>query len=133
MPAMRGLWGASLWYKGAQIDAPRINVYAPYRQAVAYNLDKNTVWMGDGTALVEKTWKASEAARVQNTQYRAKGLFKLKGDPVVTVGARPYVEGFKQGYFVQAFPRTWVSTGGAKNGTVLAAYQAARFIQEAKL
>jgi hypothetical protein len=49
----------------------------------------------------------------------------------VSVGARPYVVGNKVGYFEQARPRLWVSTGGAKNGTVLAAWQAYRFLKEA--
>lgn len=132
MPAMRGLWGASLAFAG-QIAAPRIHVYAPYRQAVAFNIDKSTVWMGDGTALIEKTWIKEGPERVDQTILRARKLFGLKGTPRATIGARPYVEGHKAGYFAKVFPRTWVSTGGAKNGTVLAALQAQRFINEARL
>jgi len=33
------------------------------------------------------------------------------------------------GYFERVSHSTWVSTGGAKNGTVLAAYQAAEFLR----
>ena len=50
----------------------------------------------------------------------------------MTVGARPYVEGHKAGYFQQVSPKTWVSTGGAKNGTILAAAQALAFVQGLK-
>lgn len=131
MPAVKGLYGASVRYTGAQVDVPRIHVYAPYRQAVAVNLNKRTVWMGDGTALVQATWLKEEAARVKATVDRARELFGLHGKPIVNVGVRPYVEGHKAGYFAQRAVQTWVSTGGAKNGTVLAAWQAYRFLTEA--
>jgi len=50
MPTMRGLYGASVVFKGVQLDAPRLSVWAPYKQAVGFNLDKKHVWFGDGTA-----------------------------------------------------------------------------------
>lgn len=132
MPKVKGLWGASLTFK-TQITDPRIHVYAPYRQAVAFNMDAKTVWMGDGTALVEKTWAKSSEEYLYATVSRAEKLFKLRDPVKIAAGARPYVEGHKAGYFARVHPKTWVSTGGAKNGTVLAAYQAAQFILEAKL
>ena len=49
---------------------------------------------------------------------------------VVHFGARPYVEGHKGGYFKRTGTKTWVSTGGAKSGTALAALQAWKFLQE---
>lgn len=136
MPIMRGFWGASLRIK-AQIEQPSIHVYAPYRQAVAFNIDKRHVWMGDGTALIAKTWVAESRERVQLTQSRARNLFGLKemdvpGSYKAQVGVRPYVEGHKSGYFERAGPNVWVSTGGAKNGTVLAALQALRFMEAIK-
>jgi glycine/D-amino acid oxidase-like deaminating enzyme len=134
IPGMRGLWGASLRIK-AQLDVPgRIHVYAPYRQAVAYNSSNKEVWMGDGTALIEGTWGAEAPQRITATMERARDLFGLPVTPQsakVQVGVRPYVEGHKAGYFKQVSPKTWVSTGGAKNGTVLAAWQAHRFVTEA--
>ena len=131
---MKGLWGASLSVK-AQLDEPRIHVYAPYRQAVAFNMDKRTVWMGDGTALVAATWAKEQEARLRQTAARAAELFGLPtavgSKPVkATVGARPYVEGAKSGFFERVYGSTWVSTGGAKNGTVLAAWQAHQFLKE---
>lgn len=134
---MKGLWGASLTVK-AQIDEPRIHVYAPYRQAVAFNLDKRHVWVGDGTALSASTWAKEQDNRVFQTAHRAHALFGLPNPSVdaearlirSTVGVRPYVEGFKAGFFQRLHPNTWVSTGGAKNGTVLAAWQAHQFLKE---
>lgn len=133
MPAIRGLYGASLRIS-AQLEAPRLAVYAPYRQAVAFNMDKKTVWFGDGTALIERTWLKEEEERKKLSLGRAHKLFKLPGSVLgvrAVTGARPYVEGHKSGYFERVMPRTYVSTGGAKNGTILAAWQAHRFVKEA--
>lgn len=131
---MKGLWGASLTVK-AQLEAPRIHVYAPYRQAVAFNMDRRHVWMGDGTALMASTWAKEQEQRLRQTAARAAELFGLPTEvgskPVrATVGVRPYVEGHKAGFFERVTANTWVSTGGAKNGTVLAAWQAHQFIKE---
>ena len=132
MPPIRALWGASALFR-AQLKEPRLHVYAPYRQAVAFQLRPDTVWMGDGTALVTKTWEKESSERVKATVERGVKLFKLKGAAVTThVGARPYVEGHKAGYFDRVLPNTWVSTGGAKNGTALAAYQAYLFLEALK-
>lgn len=128
VPAMRGLWGASLLIKG-QLGSPRLSVYAPYRQAVAFNVSRGNVWMGDGSALSEKTWEKEQAERLQRTKKRAVDLFELTNAPKaqVFVGARPYVDGHKAGYFAKVAPKLYVSTGGAKNGTLLAAWQALEF------
>jgi hypothetical protein len=100
---------------------------------VAFQIRPRQVWFGDGTALIEKTWQAESVQRVASSIKRAEEYFGLKGKAKAVVGARPYVEDHKAGYFAQVGDRTWVSTGGAKNGTLLAAEQAAQFIEEAKL
>ena len=131
---MKALWGASLHIR-MQLKEPVVETYAPYRQAVAFQQDKDTVWFGDGTALIDKTWAAESETREHNTAMRARKVLKLERTHFhadVTAGARPYVEGHKGGYFVRVFPNTWVSTGGAKNGTVLAALQAQRFLEALK-
>lgn len=134
MPDVKGLYGASLRLYGQKAE-PTISVYAPYKQAVMFNVEPKTVWFGDGSALIEKTWMTERKARIFNTQERFAGmldvpntLHKMK----VTEGARPYVEGHKSGYLKQISPKLWVSTGGAKNGTVLAALQALRFVEGLK-
>lgn len=132
MPPIKGLYGCSLRIPG-QLAMPRISVYAPYRQAVGFNLNKREVWFGDGTALIAKTWDADERNRVAKTLSRA---IDMMDTPIVrskvNIGARPYVEGHKAGYLEQLSPKLWVSTGGAKNGTVLAALQALRFEEALK-
>jgi glycine/D-amino acid oxidase-like deaminating enzyme len=135
LPPMSGLYGASLLIPG-KLEHPKIHVYAPYRQAVAFQMEKNLVWFGDGTALVQKTWMkrgaGSECIEATRRRAVALGLSKACFDKVkINVGIRPYVEGHKAGYFEKVHSNTWVSTGGAKNGTVLAAWQANRFVKEA--
>lgn len=131
LPAMRGLYGASLRVPG-QLQHPRLSVYAPYRQAVAFNINRKEVWFGDGTALIEKTWMKEADARLQATRKRAAGLGILHTHtsyPKVLIGARPYMAGH-MGYFAKVDKDLWVSTGGAKNGTLLAALQATQFLKE---
>lgn len=130
IPAIKALWGSSLLVPG-RLEADRIHVYAPYRQAVAFNMDKKRVWMGDGTALVTGTWEKKSAEYQAATRRRAADLFGLpeRGGSLIS-GARPYVEGHKAGFFEKVMPNTWVSTGGAKNGTMLAAWQAHKFLKE---
>jgi hypothetical protein len=133
MPAIKGLYGASLRISGLKVD-PAISVYAPYKQAVMFNIEPKTVWFGDGSALIESTWTKERKQRIEATADRAAKLSgAIKGTRVkVTEGARPYVEGHKSGYLEQLSPKLWVSTGGAKNGTVLAALQALRFVEAMK-
>lgn len=133
MPKMKGLWGAAVRIP-AQLEESRIHVYAPYKQAVAFNIDKRTVWMGDGTALIEPTWVKEGKTRVATTIDRAKSFFDLPVSPSTRpiVGVRPYVEGHKAGFFQSVSKNVWVSTGGAKNGTALAAHQALQFVRSLK-
>lgn len=130
MPDVTGLYGCSLTVRG-QLQEPRISVYAPYRQAVGFNKDRKTIWFGDGSALIQKTWAAERLQRIQATKDRATktmGITVTSGARVVE-GARPVVAGHKSGYFRQVSPKLFISTGGAKNGTVLAALQARKFLE----
>ena len=128
MPPIRGLYGASLRVSG-QLNEPQINVYAPYRQAVGFNIDKKNVWFGDGTTLIQSTWNKEEVNRVGATIERAKDMVGGHPKVKVTMGARPFVDGHKGGYLQQVSPKLWVSTGGGKNGIALAALQALRFVE----
>lgn len=123
MPQVSALVGSVLRVPG-QI-APQMYVYAPYRQAIAFNITKKEVWVGDGTAILAKNWRDE---RVTTLRARARDFFAIRSKGEVRTGARPYVEGFK-GYFACVAPGVWVSTGGAKNGTLLAAAQAREFVE----
>jgi len=134
MPPIRGLYGASMRFKATGVQA-KISVYAPYRQSVLFQLNKTEAWGGDGTALIRKTWEAERDNRIAATVQRITKLSELRQlqGVKVTEGIRPYVEEHKAGFFKRISPRTFVSTGGAKNGTLLAAAQALRFVEEGRL
>lgn len=101
-----------------------IRPWAPYKQLVAFNRAPGEIWVGDGTALKpssmedrERGWKS----RVRCAE--AVGLDPAMG--AVIAGYRPYVEGLKAPALVaEARPNVWVATGGAKNGTLGAAWAA---------
>lgn len=131
MPPITAMIGASLRFTG-QLKVPRLKVWAPYRQAIAFNITPRQVWFGDGTSIIEKNWNEKE--RVDATVKRARELFGLsyKDLTTVQVGARPVVREHPEGYFARrSNSRIWVATGGAKNGTVIAAIHARRFVEEA--
>ena len=128
MPKMKWLTGASARFDG-QLPEGRLDVYAPYRQAVAFNINKKQVWFGDGTAILFKNWE--EATRLKSSAERAQ-KFGLRAKTSWTVGCRPYVEGHKAGFLHKVKKDLWVSTGGAKNGIVLAAAQAHEFVKGLK-
>lgn len=124
MPAIETVTGVSFIFNKT-IHKPQFSVWAPYKQAISYQYG-NRVWFGDGTAIKNKNW---EEERITKSLDRAKnhGL----ENPIEThVGYRPFVKSHKNGYFEQIFENTWVSTGGGKNGIVLAAIQARKFLKE---
>jgi glycine/D-amino acid oxidase-like deaminating enzyme len=129
MPAIKGLYGASLRFAG-HIE-PSLHVYAPYRQSVGFNISEHEVWFGDGSALIQNTWRKEREERIERTTNRARSMCDAEdlGEVTVTEGARPYVEDHKGGYLRQVSDGLWVSTGGAKNGTVLAASHAHKIVQ----
>lgn len=132
MPAVRALYGASLWLPNQQMDPPQLRVFAPYRQALAFNIEDRLVWAGDGTAVLPKTWQHEAGRRTDQLRDRIQRYFQLDtrhANVQVRAGARPYVDGHRAGYFARVHPRTWVSTGGAKNGVALAAWQAHCFAE----
>jgi len=126
MPPIQALMGACL-RPHVETTPASIYMYAPYKQAIAHTCAPGLTWVGDGAAILEKNWRTTE--RVELLRERAKVLGVPPRGGTYRVGARPYVEGFKAGYFKKVMPNTWVSTGGAKNGLVLAAYQAQLFLE----
>ena len=125
IPEIKSLVGASFRFPRKGLE-PRLKVWAPYRQAVAFQITPTQVWFGDGTSILEKNWTNDY---VVSSAMRAQQLFNLTGGKP-TVGARPVVAGFKAGYFKRLSPTCWVSTGGAKNGIVLAAVQAIKWMED---
>lgn len=131
VPPVQGLYGCSLLVPG-QLAQPRLDRYLPYKQSVAFNMDAKTVWFGDGQSVVADTWVREADIRTVASVER---FHQLTGLPTTVraiklkIGARPYVKGH-MGYFKGVMKDVWVSTGGAKNGTLLAALQADAFLKE---
>lgn len=126
MPTIDSIVGCSFVFKKPN-HTPQFSVWAPYKQAISYGygLD-DRVWFGDGTAIKAKNWQKE---RIDSSLLRAVS-HGLNNPIEINVGYRPYVKGHKNGYFTQVFPNTWVSTGGGKNGIVLAMIQAQQFLKE---
>lgn len=124
IPVVQSLMGSAQYYRATTF--PEIHVWAPYKQAVMFNITPTFTWFGDGTSILKKNFGIH---RIEQSTDRAMkyGLSSKDLDRIV-VGQRPYVKGEK-GYFKQVDNNTWVSTGGAKNGTILAAYQAQQFLE----
>lgn len=118
MPDIKGMCGSAVHTSG--VAKATIHVYAPYRQAVWFNIAEDKVWFGDGTSILIKNFSAEHVAR---TKARAVDWAKLTPEKVVS-GIRPYVVGNAGGFFQKISDKLFVTTGGAKNGTILAASQA---------
>lgn len=120
-----GLQGSSQRYR-ATLPEARLHVWAPYKQSVAFNIEPGVAWFGDGTAIKPENFAQVHIDRAlkhaEEVGLYPSGLIESR------VGIRPYVKGHA-GWFRQAGARCWVSTGGAKNGVVLAAVQALQFLE----
>lgn len=128
-PKIEGLYGESFRFSLRDFDGARLKVWAPYKQSVAFTIAPAIVWFGDGTA-IKNGWDGSK--------YRPRALEHAESlDPDLNqnrllssqVGIRPYVKG-KVGWYERLGQRSWLSTGGAKNGVVLAAVQAQAFLRD---
>jgi hypothetical protein len=129
MPPIRSLVGMSYKYRG-QLKDNIIQAWAPYKQTVAFNISDDVVWAGDGQAILKQNWKLKHIADSRERCADALAHNTEVGHiPRVfeqTFGERPYIKGYS-GFFAQ-HGRVFVSNGGAKNGTIIAAIQAKRFV-----
>jgi glycine/D-amino acid oxidase-like deaminating enzyme len=108
---------AWLWPHEA-IEDPFIQVWAPFKQIVAFNRGDG-LWVGDGTAVHSLGPKRFEASK-----RRCLGALSRKPltEPVPLFGIRPYVSDSKPCLLRQMYRGLWVATGGAKNGTLAAGW-----------
>lgn len=120
-------WGRWGWaFRGLPVTEPVISIWAPYKQVVAFNMDDGMSWSGDGSALVERSFRQDyrlTAARNRVQRHVVKTTQTLSG-------VRPYAGLVgKDPCLVAPRGRVIAVTGGAKNGTIAAAW-AARKIEE---
>jgi glycine/D-amino acid oxidase-like deaminating enzyme len=115
-------------FRGPPVAQPIIDTWAPYRQVVAFNMNDGRSWVGDGTALLEKSATPSKREAAITRCEAKTGVIGLQP----TLGARPYVN-VSAPCLVKADRRVITATGGAKSGTVGAAWAAlevAKIIQQ---
>jgi glycine/D-amino acid oxidase-like deaminating enzyme len=108
---------AWLWPTG-KIELPKIKVWAPYKQLVAFNRGDG-LWVGDGTSLQEL-----DAARKYQSRIRCERFISAPAtsNPRELFGYRPYVKGAKPCFLKEIKRGLWIATGGAKNGTLAAGW-----------
>lgn len=123
---LTGLQGCSHRFAG-ELPEARLKVWAPFKQSVAFNIEEGVVWFGDGTATKPETFSDDHVKRSLEHATDL-GLYP-SGLKETRTGLRPYVRGHA-GWFRRVSKTTWVSTGGAKNGVVLAAAQALEFLRD---
>ncbi len=123
-----GRWGVSVRVPG-QIDPNIILPWAPFKQLVAFNINDDEVWVGDGSA-----WKDHPTdERIAASVNRSLSIFADKpaeGEFKTYIGVRPYAKTGGDPCLLQEIgPDYWVATAGAKNGTAAAAWAARRLIE----
>lgn len=120
-----GRWGWS--FRGPRVTENTISLWAPYRQVVAFNMDDGRSWSGDGSALIEKSAEKPEALLAA-----AARCARVVGDTLLTTtrGVRPYAETDGRPCLVSRRGSVWAVTGGAKNGTIAAAWAARELERE---
>jgi glycine/D-amino acid oxidase-like deaminating enzyme len=127
VPDMRSLVGSAFTFHETPCPEPFIKVWAPYKQLVAFEREPGATWIGDGSAILHKNWTGKRMEQSLTRCWEAVG--SPRGNIMqAQTGCRPYVPSAKTGLFERRAPGLFVSTGGAKNGTVIAAAQAQDFL-----
>lgn len=116
----QGKWGCA--FRGPAIAEPFIQLWAPYKQIVALTLADGRGWVGDGTALTGGVSEEREQTSRARCEHAVGGRWRSQS---VITGVRPYIRMLQPCYFERR-GRVIVATGGAKNGTLAAAWAAAR-------
>lgn len=114
-----------------KLKQPRIQPWAPYKQLVMHPQNKSSVWVGDGTAIIERNWTPE---RTTSCLTRCQAFAKTGLKPIeVRTGLRAYckLSDKRQCCLVmRPVPNLWVITGAEKLGTIAAGIMANRIVQE---
>lgn len=101
-----------------------ISPWAPYKQVVAHQQAENEIWVGDGSAILQKNWTSERTKECENrcrdelAKHNSTKLLKTLH------GLRPYCKGLGTDpcLFKQIGKRAWVATGSGKSGTISAGW-----------
>lgn len=118
--------GVSFRFQG-HLDRPFIKPWAPYKQVVAHQQSRDRIWVGDGSAILERNW---DDKRTRKCLGRCRSALGTTDKPKeVLHGLRPYMKtGRYPCFFGQISPRSFVVTGAGKSGTIAAGWAAGRII-----
>ena len=120
-PKLKGLHGMAMLYPGRTTPQPFIKPWAPYRQLVGFNRGDG-LWVGDGSAIKAHNWTDEHATVVENRCRKAVGASREEY-ALQLHGVRPYADD-KPCLLRNPQPGLWFASGGAKNGTIAAAWAA---------
>ena len=122
--------GVSFLFNG-ELKHPFIEIWAPYKQIVALQMTEDTIWIGDGSSLKPASWNTERVAQSRARCVKALRDRGIYSEPhTMHWGDRPYVSGLTEPALLTEFkPGTWYATGGAKNGTLGAAWCALQLIK----
>lgn len=120
MPEIIGKAGVSFTWSHRQIAQPFIKLWAPYKHLTAFNITDDEVWVGDGRTILDRNWREYHTRECLIRCSKEAGLPANEATPIY--GIRPYVKTSRPCYLKFHEPGIWVATGGAKNGTIAAAW-----------
>ena len=118
--------GVSFRFSG-HLKEPFINPWAPYQQIVAHQQGPSEIWIGDGSALLEKSWTDDRTKQcLTRCSKQLKGCSHLR----TLTGLRPYCEsGNDPCLFRRLGPRAFAATGAGKSGTISAGWVVRKILE----
>ena len=110
-----------------KLTRPFIKPWAPYKQVVAHQQSAGELWVGDGSAILEKNWDEN---RVKQCLTRCQKAVGVSQPPLKTLtGLRAYSpSGNDPCVLKKVGPRAWVATGAGKSGTIAAGWVANKLL-----
>ena len=115
-----------------RLDRPFIRPWAPYKQVVAHQQGPEEVWVGDGSALLTRSWTPDRTETCASRCLAAVGVPRKRIIRTVH-GLRPYCAPEATGepcLLRKVGPQAWVATGAGKLGTIAAGWAAGRVLRE---
>jgi glycine/D-amino acid oxidase-like deaminating enzyme len=101
-----------------KLKRPFIKPWAPYKQVVGHQETKSTVWIGDGSSILEKNWSRKRTSECWERCSNHLGLENQQPTEVIH-GLRPYCKsGNDPCICKQVKPNIWIVTGAGKLGTI---------------
>lgn len=127
VPGLQGRAGSAFLWRGIEGPGPFIAPWAPYKQIVGFDRGDG-YWIGDGSSIKPENWTERRSIEANDRCARAAwpgvGDWSRQPQAEELHGIRPYVPGAKPCYLAEHHEGVWVCTGGAKNGTIAAAWAA---------